>query len=119
MQVHPNDCPRPEECGCSTREYRFRLEEPKYVGLSAHYSEVYLHKCRLCDKSILELFSEHEAFSKSGRWYAGFVGREVAEQLDPAGAIEILESLPWYFVGGSYYEGRVHTSRGTVRLAPF
>lgn len=97
---------RDVSCPCS------EMEPFQDIGMDANYAEVSLLRCPACGQIWLRYFYENEAFSRSGRWYLGAVSREVTTE----DAKAVLESLPEYRYGGSYYEGRTGVTSGLIRL---
>jgi hypothetical protein len=67
------------------------------------YGDVELHVCRQCGAHWLRYFVEYEAFSRSGRWYYGLLPNVLALPLTAENAVPILNRLPWYLYGGSYF----------------
>jgi hypothetical protein len=88
------------------------------MGLDGRLAEVSLKVCHVCGRHWLRYFYEVEAFSRSGRWYLGQITAETAAGLSVEQAKTILEGLPWYFYGGSYFDGRVGKSSGPIHLNP-
>ena len=63
------------------------------------YAEVSVDHCRTCGRNWLHYFLEFEGTSRSGRWYRGLIGPEVA--FSHRNAAQIFEQLPEYWAGGS------------------
>jgi hypothetical protein len=78
------------------------------------YGEVTVETCKACGSVWLRYFIEWEWYSESGRWYRGWVTPEMIESLKPEQAPALLESLPWYFYGGSYF--RTPGRKGSGRI---
>lgn len=68
------------------------------------FGEVTIERCNTCGSVWLRYVIEYEAHARSGRWFRGLVGEEVARAITPERAVAVLESLPWHFHGGSYFE---------------
>jgi hypothetical protein len=83
-----------------------------------NYAEIKLMICSNCGQTWLRYFYEIEAFTASGRWYLGAISDEQASQLTVINAKATLESLSWYFYGGSYYRGRSGKTSGRIYLNP-
>jgi hypothetical protein len=66
-------------------------------------AEICVVTCKLCAARWLHCLFEQEAFAASGCWYRGTL--DAPEQAPPSAdaALAYLQSLPWYFAGGSYY----------------
>ena len=78
------------------------------------HGEVTVETCRACGSKWLRYLIEWEWLSESGHWYRGLVTREMIESLRPEQAVELLEGLPWYFYGGSYF--RTLGRKGSGRI---
>jgi hypothetical protein len=87
------------------------------LGMDERYAEVSLLICPTCRQPWLRYFYELEAFSYSGRWYLGAVSPDQVGVLRAADAKALLENLPWYFCGGSYYGGTVFRSSGRLDVS--
>lgn len=79
------------------------------------HGEVRIKTCKTRGSTWLHYFVEFEYRSNSGRWYRGSVSPESVENLNPAQAAEVLERLPWFFYGGSYFQS--NGARGGGRVA--
>ena len=86
------------------------------LGMDDHFADVSLLKCADCGRKWLRYFYENEAFTKSGRWYLGAITEEQGETLSLYNAKSMLEGLPWYFCGGSYYESQFSRAHGQIWL---
>ena len=86
--------------------------------MDGNYAEVSLLICSVCGQSWLRYFYEIEAFPASGRWYLGAIKAEQASRMKVENAKATLESLSWYFYGGSYFEGRRGKTSGRIYLFP-
>jgi len=82
------------------------------------FAEVSLLFCSKCGQCWLRYFYEVETFSGSGRWYLGAVSAEQASILTASNAKTILETLSWYYFGGSYFDGRTGKASGEIHLNP-
>ena len=79
-----------------------------------YFAEVSLWICSACGQKWVRYFYELEAFTASGRWYLGAIHPEQGSFLTADNAARILESLDWYFYGGSYYGGRSGRTSGKI-----
>ena len=104
-------------CGCFTAPYN-HLENHKELGMDDKYAVVSLLICSVCGQVWLRYFYEIEAFTASGRWYLGAIQAEQAALMTLENAKVALESLAWYFYGGSYYGGQSGRSSGQIYLNP-
>ncbi len=86
--------------------------------MDGRFAEVSLLICSVCGHHWLRYVYEVEAFSASGRWYLGAINAEQASRLTADRAKATLESLDWYFYGGSYYGGRSGKASGDIFLNP-
>jgi hypothetical protein len=112
----PPPAPR-DSCECLAGPPR-RLTSVRELGPDGRLAEVSLHVCRVCGRHWLRYLYEVEAFKGSGRWYLGAVSPEQASNLTAGEAKSMLESLDWYYYGGSYYDGRTGRTSGTITLNP-
>ncbi len=93
------------------------LFDRTFIGVdktAGRFADVELERCHRCGRYWLRYYWEMEAFSRCGRWYRGVITEEQAQTVTPDNAASLLESLEWYLVGGSYYEGKIHRSSGPV-----
>ena len=104
-------------CGCFTEPYH-HLIHIKDLGMDDHFAVVSLLTCPVCGQHWLSYFYEVEAFTSSGRWYRGAIEAEQAALLTAVQAKAVLESLSWYFYGGSYFGGRSGKAAGIIYLNP-
>ena len=81
---------------------------------NGRFGEVVLHRCPACGARWLHYHVEYEAFSRSGRWFCGRVDEAAAGSASASNAIATLASLPWYWAGGSYFDGEVNKGSGPV-----
>ena len=88
------------------------LEPLGSLGTDRHFAEIALLRCPKCGQRWVRYFYENESFTRSGRWYLGAVD-SVPE---PEQALVALGSLPWYFAGGSYFDGEVRKMSGPITL---
>jgi hypothetical protein len=93
------------ECGCLERGPRWGGFDEVFVGVdrtNGRFGEVSIRTCRTCGRRWLHYLVEYEAFSGSGRWFAGVLPAD-ADDPDPATAVALLRSLPWHVYGGSFF----------------
>ena len=86
--------------------------------MDTNYAQVSLMMCLDCGRMWLRYLYELEAFTASGRWYLGEIEIEQAEELSAEHAKAMLESLSWYYYGGSYFDGKSGKSSGIIYLNP-
>jgi hypothetical protein len=82
------------------------------------FAEVSVLVCQSCGQHWLRYFYEQEAFTASGRWYLGAVTPGQLSVLTAGNAKSLLDSLDWYYYGGSYYGGRKGKTSGEIILFP-
>lgn len=94
------------KCRCLEPPFNYLDYETVSLGVDMtnnRHGEVTVETCKTCGRKWLRYFVEYEFFSQSGRWFRGLVKARMLEGLTPERAPELLESLPWYFYGGSYF----------------
>ncbi len=107
------------DCRCMTPPFMYWDFDTASVGVdmtNGRHGEVTLETCKACGRLWLRYFVEYESFSQSGRWYRGLVTPEMVESLTPERAPELLQSLHWYFSGGSYFRSQGRVTNGKVIL---
>lgn len=108
-----------DKCRCMTPPFDFRDFDARPVGTdttNGRFGEVSVETCKACGAKWLHYFVEFEAFSESGRWYRGLVTADMVAALTPEGSVSLLEQLPWYFAGGSYFNSTGHKGSGRILL---
>jgi hypothetical protein len=83
-----------------------RAFDEAFVGIDethGRFGEVSVRTCRACGRRWLHYRVEYEAFTGSGRWYAGLLPEGADAGLTPDAAVPLLERLPWHVYGGSYW----------------
>ena len=106
-----------DNCACLATGPRYPDFECTEIGAdptNGRFADVEVHRCSRCGRLWLNYLIEQEAFSRSGRWYSGVVTTDELEDLMPAEAPKLLETLPWYLMGGSFFDGKI--SRGSGPL---
>lgn len=83
---------------------------------NGRFGEVKILMCKSCKTSWLLYQVEYEFISRSGRWYRGIMQPNDFKTLKPETAEAYLESLPWYFVGGSVFDTIGKLGKGTLSL---
>jgi hypothetical protein len=108
----------PEDgCRCLAGWVHYRDFEERFVGVDrqdGRFGEVTILTCRRCGQHWLRYHYELEAFTASGRWWRGPVSPEQAAAVTAETALATLGTLAFYYVGGSYYDGRVSKSHGPI-----
>jgi hypothetical protein len=104
-------------CRCLQPPFVYTQFDSTYLGVdpqNGRYADVSMDVCRACGRNWLHYHFELEWQSRSGRWYRGLVASEVARGVSALNAASVLEELPWYFAGGSYFGGNVHRASGRL-----
>jgi hypothetical protein len=114
MKVNNSGEPNPGcRCLVSPPEHLDRVQE---LGLDSRLGEVSILVCQDCGRHWLRYLYEFEAISRSGRWYLGPITSEQLAVLNLEQAKTLLEELPWYYYGGSYFGGQSGKASGEIRL---
>jgi hypothetical protein len=93
-----------DACECLALGPRSYDEAP--VGIDqtrGRFGDVSVRTCRACGRHWLHYHVEYEAFSRSGHWFTGLLPDGADAALTPEAAVPLLERLPWYVYGGSYF----------------
>jgi hypothetical protein len=77
-------------------------------------SEVTIETCKSCGSKWIRYFFEHPLFGHSGTWYRGLITEEMASSVRAENAIALVESLEWYFRGGSFYKSQGERCSGKI-----
>ncbi len=86
--------------------------------MDVHFGEVSIQLATECGHYWLRYYYVVEAFTASGRFYLGLITAEQAATLIATEAKNILEALPWYYYGGSFFGGRSGKTSGLILLNP-
>jgi len=89
--------------------------ERTFLGTDDRYAEISVDQCTSCGRNWLCYQLEHEHLSRSGRWYRGLIGPEVA--FSHRNAASILEQLRDYWAGGSHFDGKVQRRSGPIDVS--
>jgi hypothetical protein len=110
-----------ESCPCLEGETYFQNFESRALGMDSDYGEVSVDKCKRCGRYWLHYLMEYEYLSRSGRWFRSVVTPEVAASVKADDAKRIIESLDYYFRGGSAFGGKTIKTSGSLEiwLVPF
>ena len=107
-----------KSCRCLEGEFFYKDLEERYLGMDQHFGEVSLETCKLCGQHWLKYAYENEAFTASGRWYRAPINSGLTSHITSASAKDIIEHMPWYYAGGSYFSGKIHKHSGSLHLSP-
>lgn len=114
--------PTQSECPCLQGDVYYRNFEEKALGSDSDYGEASILRCKRCGRYWLHYLMEYEYLTAAGRWFHGLITPEIGESATAANARNILESLEWYFRGGSAFGGKItRTKSGDLKywLYPF
>ena len=106
-------------CVCMNPPFHVDSFYIKRIGIDEshnRYGEVEINSCKRCNSMWLGYFVEYESFSSSGRWYKGLISSEIAKLVTTSNAVSILNNLPWYFYGGSYFDTTGRKGKGPVSV---
>jgi len=67
-------------------------------------TEVTLETCKSCGAKWVRYFLENPLWGHSGTWYRGLITEEMAGSVRADNTVALIESLEWYFRGGSFYK---------------
>ena len=107
------------ECRCHTPPFDDRDYVSAPIGIdttNGRFGDVSIETCKHCGARWLHYLVEYEAFTKSGRWYRGLMTPELQRTVTAQNAVAVIESLPWYFYGGSYFESTGRKGSGPARV---
>ena len=93
--------------------------ERSYLGVDVgggRYADVSLWRCRSCAQAWIHYLLEFEELTGAGRHFRGPIEERQVAQLSLSSAIELLEQLPEYLCGGSYF-GRQRWSSAPPALS--
>ena len=102
-------------CPCLEGDVFFQNFERREVGDGPDFGEVSVNTCKRCGRDWLEYFVEYEYLTGAGRWFRGVVAPETTASVNPSEVKTILESLEWYFRGGSAFGGQVAKTFGPLK----
>jgi len=105
-------------CSCLKGDFRLTKFFFKYLGWDREYGVSSILTCRDCGRRWLRYYYCDEAFSKSGRWFCGLLEYFLSERVNADTAKHILETMDYYFQGGSFYSGIISKQSGKINLWP-
>lgn len=105
------------ECPCFSPDARYdQFREWRRLALDmtkGRFAEVTIAECVACGRLWLRYFTEHEAFTRTGRWARGLIDPETARSIRSEEATSFLANLPEYVRGGSYF-GTAEVASGEI-----
>lgn len=99
-------------CACLKGDFHYTKLDRVFIGTDDRHAEISVDRCKACGRHWLCYHLELEHISRSGRWYRGLIGPEVA--FSHRNAQLILEQLRDYWAGGSHFDGKVHLRSGPL-----
>ncbi|HYP41601.1 MAG TPA: hypothetical protein VEX13_14680 [Chloroflexia bacterium] len=117
MKAQSGDLATEDDCRCLQPPFVYTQFDSTFLGVDpqeGRYADVSMDRCRTCGRNWLHYHFELEWQSRSGRWYRGLVMGEIEEGVSALNATSVLEELPWYFAGGSYFGGNIHRTAGRL-----
>lgn len=106
-------CGGAETCSCLDSPSK-ALELERTLGMDERFGEVTVLRCLRCRRPWLRYHYENEAFSRSGRWFLGRIEPSEVDGISADVARSFFAQMPWYFFGGSYYDGREGRTSGPL-----
>lgn len=107
----------PKLCDCDNIHVLMPTARTTDLGVDrrhGRFADVTLHTCPACGANWLHYHVEYEAFGRSGRWFCGRLDEAASATVLASNAIATLAALPWYWAGGSYFDGEVSKGSGPV-----
>jgi hypothetical protein len=109
--------PKLPECLCFTGDVFYLNFDERQIGDDSDGGEVSVLRCKRCGQFWLHYLMEYPHLTAAGRWFHGPITPETAQSAKPESARELLETLDWYFRGGSAFGGRItKTLPGQLKL---
>jgi hypothetical protein len=108
-------------CPCLNAETHFCGFDRKVIGADERYGEVSIWTCKKCGRNWLHYLIEYEYLQASGRMFTGVISPETAAGIKADRAVDLFESMDWYFRGGSAFDGQLMRTQGPIKpwLTPF
>ena len=109
-----------QPCACLERGPAPGTFDEAYLGVDrgeGRHADVFLRTCRACGRRWVHCHMEDEAFTASGRWYAGVLP-EGAEAPSAEDALAVLGALPWHVYGGSWFGHAGRRNEGPLPASP-
>ena len=89
----------------------------RYIGedrQQGRFADVSVISCPACGTHWLHYAWAVEGFRESGRWYEGQISADVSHGVRADQAAAILEALPSYQAGGSFFKGKILRRSGPL-----
>ncbi|ARU03915.1 hypothetical protein CCO03_03770 [Comamonas serinivorans] len=86
------------------------------IGATADHWDMTHMRCAKCGTHWVRAFTEHEAFSRSGRFYRAPVTDAELSEITADAALARIEAAPLRIAGGSRFDGVEHVSSGPAQL---
>jgi hypothetical protein len=65
-------------------------------------------------EDVTDKVNSTEVTIETGTWYRGLITEEMASSVRAENAIALVESLEWYFRGGSFYKSQGERCSGKI-----
>jgi hypothetical protein len=108
-----------DTCPCLDAEKHFCGFEKKSIGIDDQWGEVWIWTCKKCGRIWLYYHIEYEYLTASGRMFTGIIPPKDAARVTPKNAVDMFDSMDWYFRGGSAFRGGTELMRTTGPLKPW
>jgi hypothetical protein len=110
-----------DACPCLDAETHFCGFEKKAIGVDDHYGEVSVWVCTKCGRNWLYYLIEYEYLTAAGRIFTGVISPQAAAEVKVGNAVDVFESMDWFFRGGSAFGGKLLRTTGPLQpwLIPF
>ncbi len=109
--------PNPPHCPCLSGDVFYLNFDERALGDDCLGGEVSVLRCKHCGQFWLHYLMEYPHLTGGGRWIRGAITPELAASAKPEAARGLLESLDWYFRGGSAFNGvTTKTTPGNLAL---
>ncbi|QYK54307.1 MAG: hypothetical protein KF824_05265 [Fimbriimonadaceae bacterium] len=102
-------------CSC-LEQHQSSLMVESHLGMDKSSGEVSVLKCPQCGQLWLRYFYENEAVTASGRWYECPISAYEKKMVTVDSAVDLMNSKPWFYVGGSYFDGLISKSKPPIRF---
>lgn len=103
-------------CNCNKPPFYYLDYNSIYLGTDDNYADITIDTCKNCGKKWLKYLIEEEHYTKSGRWWRAPIDSSIVNILTAENSKELIESLDWCFVGGSYYDGNIHKEERPIKV---
>jgi hypothetical protein len=106
---------RTTTCDCLEGKLDPTKLDRTFLGTDERSAEVLVERCGRCGRNWLCYQLEDEHVPRSGRWYRGLIGPDIA--FSHRNAASIFGQLRDYWAGGSHFDGNVHLRSGPLDVS--